>query len=253
MNFSVCTDSVFRGIPTPGAMEIVRSTGCDTIEFWTWWDKDITEIVEASTNLGMEVSAFCTHFYSMVDKSTQMHFIEGLKKSAETACKLSCRRLIAQVGNVLPGTDPKDQTEILLETLAKSIPVLKEYNIILLFEPLNTLVDHKGYFLSGSLEAFEIAKTINDSHVKVLFDIYHQVVMGEDPCKVIPDNIGYIGHFHSAGVPGRNEITRSPYDYSSVLELIANLGYTGFVGLEYMPREDIETELRTLFSRYGDL
>ena len=88
------------------------------------------------------------------------------------------------------------------------------------------------------LEAAEVIKEVDSSNVKMLFDIYHQQITEGDLIRRIREYIPYIGHFHSAGNPGRNELYDSEIDYKKVFQAIKETGYDGHIGLEYFPRED---------------
>lgn len=124
--------------------------------------------------------------------------------------------------------------------------ILKDTGITLVIEPLNTRVDHKGYFLSSSDEAAGILKTVNSPSVKMLFDIYHQQISEGDIIRHIQEYIQLIGHFHAAGNPGRHELYHSELDYNKVIEAISALGYDKYIGLEYFPEDDPEIGLKKL-------
>jgi hydroxypyruvate isomerase len=82
----------------------------------------------------------------------------------------------------------------------------------------------------------DVCKRVNSPSVKILFDIYHAQTMDGDICNHIRDNIQWIGHFHTAGVPGRHEIDDTQeLNYRFIAQTIAGLGYTGYVAHEYRP------------------
>ena len=118
----------------------------------------------------------------------------------------------------------------------------------LVIEPLNELVDHAGYYLIRSDEAFEIVEEVGSSNVKVVFDIYHQQISEGHLIRNIIQNIDKIGHFHAAGNPGRNELTRGEIHYPQVFEAIQSTNYEGYVGLEYWPVEPALEGLKTVSS-----
>ena len=131
----------------------------------------------------------------------------------------------------------------MVEGLKACVPYLEESGITLVVEPLNTRVDHAGYYLSSSDEAAEIMKEVGSPYVKMLFDIYHQQIMEGDLIRRIKEYIPYIGHFHAAGNPGRHELYQSEVDYGKVFAAIQETGYEGCVGLEYFPLDDPEKGL----------
>jgi hydroxypyruvate isomerase len=83
-----------------------------------------------------------------------------------------------------------------------------------------------------------MAKRINSPRFKLLYDIYHMQIMEGDVIRTIRDNINYIGHFHTGGVPGRHEIDDTQeLNYRFIMQAIADLGFTGFVSHEYSPSQ----------------
>ena len=113
-------------------------------------------------------------------------------------------------------------------------------------------MDHAGYYLSRSDEAAEIVNSVDSPNVKILFDIYHQQISEGN---LIPNIRAYqelIGHFHLADHPGRHEPGTGEINYHNVLKAIRDVGYDGFVGLEYWPSgENHEATLRDVVKNYG--
>ena len=163
--------------------------------------------------------------------------MEGLKRSIETAHTLNCKTLISQVGNDT-GKVREYQHKSIVEGLSECKGMLESEGIILVIEPLNLIIDHKGYYLSKSGEAFDIVSEVGSPNVKVLYDIYHQQVTEGNIINTIRENIDLIGHFHAAGLPGRQELNRGELYYPAVFAAIDHAGYQGYVGLEYMPAGD---------------
>ena len=114
---------------------------------------------------------------------------------------------------------------------------------MLVLEALNSYVDHKGYFLDSSKLGFEIIKEVASSHVKLLYDVYHMQIMEGNIILNIKDTIELIGHFHSAGVPGRHELYTGELNYKNIIEEIENAGYKEYFGLEYWPSADDKKSL----------
>lgn len=247
MKISVCVDAVFNGKDFIESMGHVKDAGLDAIEFWSWWDKDINAIRKAKEDLDMTVAAFCTRLISLVDASSHDDYMAGLKESIEVAKALGCTTLISQVGDERKDITRKEQHENLVKGLKACGPVLASAGVVLVIEPLN-LVDHMGYYLSSSAEAFQIIDEVGSPHVKVLFDIYHQQIMEGNLIANITGNIDKIGHFHAAGVPGRHEITSGEIDYGEVFRAIGATGYDGYIGMEYFPEKDAAAGLRDLLS-----
>jgi hydroxypyruvate isomerase len=244
MKVSVCADAVFRGRDPAEYLPILKDVGIDAMEFWSWWDKDLDALRALTKRFGVSVAAFCTRFVSLVDESQRTAYLEGLRDSLAVARSLGCATLITQVGQEMPGVSREVQHRSLVDGLKACVPALSTAGITLVFEPLNTAVDHKGYFLVGSDEAFTIAEEVASPWVKVLFDIYHQQISEGNLGSRIRRHIGAIGHFHAAGCPGRHELDEGEIRYQYLVDAIRSAGYGGFFGLEYFPLRDAREGLR---------
>jgi hydroxypyruvate isomerase len=95
---------------------------------------------------------------ALTDRANQAAFIEGLKRSVEVARRLGARTLIAQAGDDLAGKTREEQRAALTETLTQGRRVLKDSGVRLGVEPLNTLIDHVGYFLGSTREGLDVAR-----------------------------------------------------------------------------------------------
>ena len=243
MRFSVCIDAVFEGVPEVEAIAAVKHAGINAFEFWKWWDKDLEAISDARDEHGLELAAFCTKFISLVDPAARSEYLDGLAATIETASRLGVGTIITQVGDARPGVPREAQQQCLVEGLKAAAPLVEGTGIQLVFEPLNLLVDHVGYFLSRSDEAFEIARAVDSRAVKVLFDIYHQQITEGHLIRNLSDHADLIGYYHAAGNPGRHELDSGEIHYPAVFEAIAATGYAGHIGLEYWPQGKVEEGL----------
>ena len=121
-------------------------------------------------------------------------------------------------------------------------PLLKQAekrNITLSMELLNSKVDHKDYQCDNTKWGVDLAKKIGSPNFKLLYDIYHMQIMEGDVIRTIREHKDYIGHYHTGGVPGRNEIdeTQELY-YPAIIQAIVDTGYTGYVAQEFIPKAD---------------
>ncbi len=232
---SVCIDAVLGDQSIDEALKIVSKAGYSAFEFWCWWEKDLTEVMRAKDKFDLSIAAFCTKFISLVDPELRDDYLRALDESIQTAKLLGCENLISQVGDFIPGQSREIQHQSLVDGLIAAAPMLEASGINLVIEPLNEKVDHPGYYLIQSDEAFHIVDEVASSNVKVVFDIYHQQISEGNLIPNITKNIDKIGHFHAAGHPGRNELNRGEINYPEVFAAINKAGYCGHVGLEYWP------------------
>ena len=118
----------------------------------------------------------------------------------------------------------------------------------LVLETLNSKVDHPDYMGDSMAWCVEVVKAVNSPSVKVLYDIYHMQVMEGNIIQTIRENIQYIGHFHTAGCPGRNEIgDNQELNYPAIVRAIIETGYQGYLGQEFIPLGDPTTALRQAY------
>jgi len=232
---SVCIDAVFEGIPYNEACAAVKRAGISAIEFWGWWDRDLDALVSAQKTNELQISACCTKFISLVDPTLRDKYLRGLEESIDVAKQIETNILISQVGDFRSGIPREEQRRSLIDGLNEAVPLLKDTGITLVIEPLNELVDHKGYYLIRSNEAFGIVEEVASPEIKVIFDIYHQQISEGHLITNILPNVDLIGHFHAAGNPGRHELQNGEINYPEVFKSIQETGFKGYVGLEYWP------------------
>jgi hydroxypyruvate isomerase len=127
-------------------------------------------------------------------------------------------------------------------------PTAERHGVTLCLEVLNSKVDHKDYHADHTAWAVEVVKGVASPRLKILYDIYHMQIMEGDVIATIRANAQHIAHYHTGGVPGRNEIDDTQeLNYRRVMQAIADLGFTGFVAQEFVPKRDPLTSMRQAF------
>jgi len=239
MKISVCSEALFSGVEYGQAMGDLAKAGYRYLEFWVWWNKDLNVLKSLKEEHSITFTAMCAKPASLVDASKRSEYKSNIIESIAAAKEIGCKTLIGLVGDELPDTPRNVQHDSIVLGLKEVAPLLDEANVTLVIEPLNTRIDHKGYYLWDADEAFEIIDKVGSPNIKVLFDIYHQQIMQGDLIRRIEANINKIGHFHAAGNPGREELFTGEINYAEISRAIDNSGYTGYFGLEYFPKKDI--------------
>jgi len=122
--------------------------------------------------------------------------------------------------------------------IKKLISLAEKNNVILCMELLNSKIDHKDYQCDRVEWGVELCKRINSPNFKLLFDIYHMQIMEGDIVRNITDYHQYLAHFHTGGIPGRHEIddTQELF-YPAVMRAIVAVGFKGYVGQEFVPKQ----------------
>jgi hydroxypyruvate isomerase len=128
--------------------------------------------------------------------------------------------------------------------LSALMPAAERHGVGICMELLNSKVDHADYQCDRTPWGAALVKKVGSARFKLLYDIYHMQIMEGDVIRTIRDNREYIGHYHTAGVPGRHEIdTSQELYYPAIMRAIADTGFTGYVAQEFIPTRDPRTAL----------
>lgn len=130
------------------------------------------------------------------------------------------------------------------EGLKKVVKLAEEKKVTILMEGLNSKVDHKDYMYDKTAWGVALCNAVGSSRFKLLYDIYHMQIMEGDVIRTLRAHKEHIGHYHTGGNPGRNEIDDTQeLNYPAIMKAILESGYTGFVGQEFIPKRDPLTSL----------
>jgi len=233
---SVCIEMFWRDVPYEERIGRVAALGFPAFEFWGWKNKDIAKIKAAMAQHHLPLAALAMEpGSSLIRRRYEAELVQGMKETAAVAHELGCRTVIATTGNVIDDeTYEMSRRRIVRNTRAIG-KVAEDHGLTLVIEPLNTLVDHRGYWLARMPQAVDIVQEVDSPAVKILMDLYHQQIMEGNLINNLTEYAAHIGHFHCAGVPGRHELVGGEQDYRAIFKAIDRTGYAGYVGLEYAP------------------
>ncbi|MCC7173756.1 MAG: TIM barrel protein [Bryobacterales bacterium] len=142
------------------------------------------------------------------------------------------------------GQPDAEATELCVAFLNRVKAVAEDKRVTICMELFNSKVNHPDAFADHTQKLVDICKMVGSPRVKILYDIYHMQIMEGDIIRTIRDNIQYIGHFHTAGNPGRHEIDDTQeLNYRAICQAIVDTGYTGYLGHEFTPLRDPLTSL----------
>ena len=120
--------------------------------------------------------------------------------------------------------------------------------ITLILELLNSKVNHPDYQCDSTAWGVKVVSAVNSPNARLLYDIYHMQVMEGDVIQTIRDNHQWFAHYHTAGVPGRNELDETQeLNYGAICRAIVETGFTGYVGQEFIPTGDWKASLRQAY------
>ncbi len=137
------------------------------------------------------------------------------------------------------GMSNEEGLENCVQGLKRLMPIAEKNKVTVIMELLNSKVNHKDYMADHTAWGAEVCRRVGSERLKLLYDIYHMQIMEGDIIRTIKENASYIGHYHTGGNPGRNEIddTQEIY-YPAVIRAILATGYQGFIGQEFVPRRE---------------
>ena len=174
----------------------------------------------------------------LADKKYHEECLTKLRETIDATAAAGFPNVISFSGN-RRGIPDDVGVENAVEALKKIAGYAEQKKITIVLEYLNSKVNHKDYMFDNMAWAVEVCKRVGSDRVKILYDIYHAQIMEGDIIRTIRENADYIGHYHTGGNPGRNEIdeTQELY-YPAILRAIAETGFTGYVAHEFVPKGD---------------
>ncbi len=243
-------DVFFKDLPLAERVSKIAECGYKYIETWQGGDAAILKsMANTGKSCGVEIVSVVLNSpganeTAPVAKENLAVFVEQIDSYSDNALAAGCSQGIVTTGPAVGGRSYQEQRKALVEALAIAGEKVASKGFKLNLEPLNLEVDHAGYFLECPKESVAIIKEIGLENVKVLYDIYHMAIASGNLSVFIENNIEWIGHFHSAGVPGRHELFNGETNYPFILNAIEKTSYDGYFGLEYMPLLESGKSLR---------
>jgi hydroxypyruvate isomerase len=169
------------------------------------------------------------------NKARHAEFLDAFRTNIQAAAEYKWPNVITMAGD-RAGIGDEEGMDNCQVVLKEAVKIAEDSGVTICMEMLNSKVDHAGYMCDNYAWAFELCRRVNSPRFKMLFDIYHMQIMDGDLIATIKKNIQHIGHFHTAGVPGRHELDENQeIYYPAVMRAIVETGYQGYVAHEYSP------------------
>jgi hydroxypyruvate isomerase len=242
MRFCANVSILFKEAPFLERFGRARSAGFSAVEFWWPSGEDLGEVEAAIGDAGLEVVLFNFDAGEMPagdrgllsDPDRQNQFRENVPVALELARRLGCRKLNALVGQEIPGMSREEQLELARENVAWAAGRAAEYGVDVLVEAVNTF-ENGPYLLYTTRDAAAFLRSVGKANVRLQYDFYHMQRMEGNLSVTVREHIGEIGHVQVADSPARGEPGTGEIHYPYVLGVLEELGYDGYVGLEYNP------------------
>ncbi|MGC9347571.1 MAG: hydroxypyruvate isomerase family protein [Anaerolineae bacterium] len=237
-------------IPLADFVAKVADMGFAAIELWAR-DDDFDRVVALADRYDLTIATMSGHDSLAVglNDPAQHERIEAeLRASIDVAADAGIPGVICFSGNRRDGVSEEEAIAITAEGLSRVAPYAEAKGVNLNMELLNSKVDHAGYQCDHSAWGLAVCKQVNSPNVKLLYDIYHMQIMEGNVIQTIRENIDWIGHFHTAGVPGRRDLDDTQeLNYAGICRAIAESGYNLYVGHEFKPKGEVYQALKQAF------
>jgi len=169
---------------------------------------------------------------------------EGFRKYIPLAAKAGVPNVITFSGN-RAGMSDDEGAKNTIAGLNRVKKIAEDHGVTICMELLNSKVNHKDYMCDHTAWGVQVVQAVNSPRVKLLYDIYHMQIMEGDLIQTIQQNIKWLAHFHTGGVPGRHELDNTQeVQWDGVMRGIAETDFHGYVAHEFVPARDPLASLR---------
>jgi len=228
--------------------------GYPAVEWWFRGEQFVENVAIAKRH-GLIVASICGHQSLTVglNNPAEHDRIEAeLHESLDLAAEHGIANLICFSGNRREGQTDADAVATCAAGLQRVARHAEDVGVTLNMELLNSKVDHPGYQCDHTAWGVAVCQQVNSPNVRLLYDIYHMQIMEGDVIRTIRDNVQWIGHFHTAGNPGRRDPDESQeLNYAAISNAIRQTPYDGYLAHEFRPKGDPIEALRAALVMCG--
>ncbi|MDA1251672.1 MAG: TIM barrel protein [Planctomycetota bacterium] len=239
--FAVNIEMWWTKLPFLDRIRQTAALGFPAVEFWPWDNKDLDATLKLTQELKIEIAQFTAWGFKpgLNDSKNHKAFVKAIQDGCRVAKQLKCRKMTVVAGDDQPGMTQEEMHENVITGLKLAAPIAEDHDVMMILEPMNIRVDHKGHCLYGSAPAIRICDEVKSSHVKINWDLYHMQITEGDLCGHLAEGMkaGQIGYLQLADHPGRHEPGTGEVHYNRVLKQAHDLGYRDYIGLECRPKE----------------
>ncbi len=175
---------------------------------------------------------------NMVDPGLRQALLSEVESNLKIAQRMEVPLALLMSGNAIAGKSFEEQFASMVEGAKRCGDLAAKYGVTLIVEPLNTKVNHAGYFLSNCVDGLRLMKEVDHDHVRLLFDLYHEQVERGNVIRTALAAMPYVKVFHVADNPGRNEPGTGEMAYANIYKAISKAGYEGYMTMEYLPTKE---------------
>lgn len=232
-------------------LRAAKAAGFDLAEFHLWRDKPVDALATALTETGMKLTGICVDpRRSIVDPAEHEEMVTAVRETIAATAKLGKPDLIVASGFRVEGMSEEDHFANAVTALRAAAAAAEEAGVTLLLEPLNTRLFAIMYLVSTKL-GLDLVEAVNSPNLRLLYDVWHSAVMGEDMAEVLAGRIHLVAHVQVADMDDRNEPGTGTLDWAKIMQTLQDLGYSGAIGLEYFPTLPMDQSLALTRKKLG--
>ena len=247
--YDVNLSILFTELPLLERPQAAKQAGFDAVEFWWPWpvavpsDAELEEFATAMTDADVQLVGLNFFAGDMAGGDRGLvswpartgEFRDNIDVTVALGERLGCRAFNALYGNRTDDSTPEEQDDLAAENLVLAAKAAQRIGGTVLVEPVSGAPRYPLLTAADALKVIDRASDDGVDNVRLLFDVYHLAVNGDDVDAAIDASAGRIGHVQIADAPGRNEPGTGTLDIDYYLSRLAATGYEGWVGLEYKP------------------
>lgn len=224
-------------------LKAAKAAGFEMAEFHLWRDKPVDALASALNETGMRLTSLCVDpRRSIVDPAEREEMVTAVRETIAATEVLGKPNLIVASGFRVEGMSEDEHFANAVAALRAAADAAEEAGVMLLLEPLNTLLFATMYLVSTKL-GLDLVEAVGSPNLRLLYDVWHSAVMGEDMAEALAGRIHLVAHVQVADMPDRNEPGTGSLDWGNVTRTLRDLGYTGAIGLEYFPTMPMDQSL----------
>ncbi|NDY91874.1 TIM barrel protein [Ideonella livida] len=254
MKLIPCIEMLYKA-EHPGFTDRFRAAqadGFDAVDMWLWRDKPMDAVADAVAETGVQVFSLCADpRASLVNPAEHAAVLAAVRDTVPVARRVNGQlkgagapaRIILASGFAMPGVAEAEQRANIVAVLREAARIAADGGVELLLEPVHMVIGGHLMAVHQVRQGLDLVEAVDHPALRLLADVYHGAVSGETFAQAFADRTGLVAHVQVADFEGRHEPGTGALDWSGLLPLLRQRGYTGSIGLEYLPTLPIDQSL----------
>lgn len=251
LRFDINLSMTLVDVPFLERFQRAADLGFGAVEFFWPAREDLDAVVAAKETAGVQVVLMnmstgpIGERGQLSDPAHQDDWRRDFAAAVDLAKRLGCPRIHTVAGNRRPDLSRAQQIDCAVENLTAMLPAMHEAGVTAQVEALNTF-DNPGFLVTSMADMVAICAAIDSPHVRAQFDFYHMQRMQGNLIETFNANLAWISHVQIADTPGRHQPGSGEINYRNVLAAVEASDYAGYVGLEFVPKGNLDAALAWL-------